>query len=176
MGKHFSYLAFFALILINFSAFAQPSVKSSAGIRASLMNGLSLGNSTSSLNFRNTVNPSESYLSCVDPQSGIMLNVTGRADHKIFITFNEVKLNITKLLSGSDVGIKSFLFTPLVQHSGCSSTCSAPTEITSGSCLDLGVDRAGFGKLYLWVGGSLNIDESQHSGNYEGMFSINIAY
>lgn len=176
MGKRFSCFIIIVFVLINISASAQISIKSSAGITASLINGISLSSSAESFKFNSADNWSSSYPHSIDPQFGIMLNVTGKADQEVLITFNEAKLSNTELFAVNGEPNTSLLFTPSVQHTSCSSTYSTPKQISSGSSLNLRKDKTGFGRLYFWIGGSLNANELQHNYKYDGTFSINITY
>ncbi|MCW8849806.1 MAG: DUF4402 domain-containing protein, partial [Melioribacteraceae bacterium] len=64
---------------------------------------------------------------------------------------------------------------PNVRHTGRRSTYTSSSILRDGRRIRLRNDN-GTGKLFIWVGGDLEVKPNQKAGDYEGTFNITVAY
>ena len=175
MGRLLKFLALAALIL-NHSALAQSTVRASSTIRASLVNGLSLGNSTGNLVFGDIILTSSGQTKAISPSSGVTFDVTGFPNKNITISFSNTSLTNNAWVTKNGGAKATVLFSPEIHHTEGSSNYTTGIAIVSGNSVKLSNNDNGIGKLYLWLGGSLTVVKAQADGDYSGSFAINIVY
>jgi len=66
-------------------------------------------------------------------------------------------------------------FASNVRHTRANSTYTNSRNLRNGRRIRLRND-SGVGKLFIWVGGDLEINPDQQPGEYEGVFNITVAY
>lgn len=169
-----------ATLLLSSYAFAQNSASATANVKISLKKGLAITNVGGDISFADVVVTSSAQAPSVAPSSGAHFLVTGHPSKAVSMTFSSVTLKNDAwvgTVSGGDELKSTMTFTPVMQHTGSASVYSdgTPATITSGNSVSL-VNVTGVGNLNLWVGGSMAIAANQLQGDYEGTFSVTVAY
>lgn len=161
-------------ILTNFTLlWGQTNSSLQNEITIQLTKGLSIKTVNGNLDFGSVVSLSTSQTLSKNPQYGVKYEVNGTSRNKVSIDYssNVVLSNYNFInQNGGSQGNLTFI-ADVVETSGYS-TFVSPKKIKSGRKIRLSSE----GKLYLWVGGEISISENQPIGNYEGTFSITIAY
>ncbi len=174
-------LLFFLTILFfsTSSIFAQLSATSSAAVKVSLKKGLTISNVGGSLDFNEVVLTGVATNPSIAPASGAQFLITGAPNKNVYLTYGDLTFdNSVWQTSNANGTLDDLKFTPDVFETGSTNAFSGaanamPSGITSAKPL---VNDAGVGKLYLWVGGSIDIAADQAGGEYAGTFSITVAY
>ncbi len=168
-------LSTIVLSLIASFAYAQSSASATATVLAQLKKGLSVSLIGGNLNFGEIILNGSPQSPSISPSSGANFRIMGHPNKNIVISFSSVTLDNTSWVSTNGGTNGTMVFSPVVKHTGSSTTYQSPTDVTSGNSYTL-VNVSGDGYLYLWVGGSLSIAANQPHGDYTGTFSITVAY
>ncbi len=166
------------LIAILFTAgiiSAQSSASATATVLAQLKKGLSITQISGNLNFGEIILNGSAQNQSILPSAGVLFRVIGHPNKSVTITFGNVNLNNNDWVSTNGGTNGTMVFTPVVKHTGSSSTYNNPNDVASGNSYNL-VNVSGDGYLYLWVGGSIAIAANQPHGDYTGTFNITVAY
>lgn len=167
-----------SIIVLSFIAslsYAQSSASATATVLAQLKKGLSISLVGGNLNFGEIILNGSPQSPSINPSSGANFRVIGHPNKNIVITFNSVTLDNNAWVSSNGGTNGTMVFSPVVKHTGSSSTYESASDVTSGNSYTL-VNVSGDGYLYLWIGGSLSIAANQPHGDYTGTFSITVAY
>ena len=165
------------LFLTAFSiAYAQDNGEATTTIHVSLINALSITSQDNSTLDYGAISLSGNQLSqIIGPESGASFLVLGHPDKDIFLSFSETTLDNT-IWSKENKGKQGTLtFVPSVVHTKDNAIFSNPTGVSSGGTYKL-TKNSSVGKLYLWVGGKIDIKKNQPEGDYTGTFTINVTY
>jgi hypothetical protein len=173
-------IGFILLIFVNSALYSQPTqtfTQASTGY-AFIVRGVALELAGSnSLNFGEiVVTPSTQNIS-ISSENGQKILATGHPGKSIFITYSpNVTLSNSSWVSqnGGTVSTLEFVSSTL-KRTGTNSNYVNPVDVISGSSVVL-PDLNGIGTVYLWVGGSITVDANKPQGDYEGTFSLSIAY
>ncbi len=168
-------LSTIVLTLIASFAYAQSSANATATVLAQLKKGLSVSLIGGNLNFGEIILNGSPQTPTIAPASGATFRVIGHPNKNVVISFNNVTLDNNAWVSSNGGSNGTMVFTPVVKHTGSSSSYNSPADVTSGNSYSL-VNVSGDGYLYLWVGGSLSIAANQPHGDYTGTFSVTVAY
>lgn len=172
------YILTIALLLITLSAVnAQNRSAASSEIKISLVRGLTMQMSANTLDFGEIVVKPVSQQNFINQENGLKYLATGHPNRNATVTYdNSVSLSNTSWVASNGGEQGSILFTTsTVQQTGSSPEYLNPSNITSGSTAAL-VNDGGTGKLYMWLGGKLDVPADQPHGVYSGAFNISIAY
>lgn len=165
---------FVLYILTNFTLlWGQTNSSLQNEIAIQLTKGLSIKAVNGNLDFGSVLSIGSEQTLSKNPQYGVKFEVTGISRTKVSIEYssNVVLSNFDYFQqNGGSQGNLSFT-ADVVETSGYS-TYVSPKNIKSGRKIRLSSE----GKLYLWVGGEISISENQPIGDYEGTFTITIAY
>lgn len=164
------------LFIIFFSSaiiYAQ-SGSASATVTANVITPITII-TTGSIDFGDIVVMPSPYEVSKSPGEGSRHEVQGNPNSSVTVSFNSVTLDNYNwvLTHGGTNGTLTFI--PEVRHTGSDPNYTNPIIVTSGGVYTL-MNVGGIGKLYLWVGGSINIQANQPVGYYTGTFTINVAY
>lgn len=162
-------------LTLSTTLFAQNSANASANVTAQLKKGLSITNFTGDLDFGEIILTGSAQTPAITPGSGVRFDVSGHPNKDVVISFANVTLNNNAWATTFSGTTGTLVFTPVVHHTGSSTTYTPGNVVTSGNPYTL-VNSSGTGLLYLWLGGSLAIQENQPQGDYEGTFTISVAY
>jgi len=161
------------LILICGSLSAQSRVNASVPIHISLVKGLSMNLLRSSLDFGEIIqNPAISKIS-KNAKDGILFEVAGNPGKNITINYSATQLTNSKWAHnfGSQQGNIDFIPSIMISST---TEMNNPLQISNGSVVNLSKENDG--KLFVSIGGDINIASSQPAGDYLGNFSLTVTY
>lgn len=165
------------LILIFFYYFhlsAQPTSISGTA-RVNMIKPLSITAINSTINFGEIILSSSAFVFNLHPSQGAIFKIEGHPNRNVVISYNYTSLSNAQWVSQYGGTVGSLNFTPNVVHTGSSSVFDLPQIVINGGSYQLQeVNRIGI--LYVWVGGSINIQANQPIGDYSGTFNITVAY
>jgi hypothetical protein len=172
------YILTFALLLITFSAAnAQNRSAAYSEIKVSLVRGLTMQAATNTLDFGEIFVKPVSQQNFINQENGLKYLATGHPNRNATVTYdNSVTLTNSSWVASNGGQQGSILFTTATaQQTGNSPEYQNPSNLTSGSTATM-VNDGGTGKLYMWLGGKLDVPADQPHGVYSGTFNISIAY
>jgi len=151
------------------------TISTQGSASANLIKPLSISSFSGEINFGEIILTGSSFIQNLSPQQGKIFRVEGHPNRLTSITFNSITLSnaVWVTINGGSLG--SLSFSPNVVHTGASAGYENPVIVYSGNSFQL-VNSGGTGLLYLWVGGSININSSQPQGDYTGTFNITVSY
>ncbi len=163
------------LIICTVSPLISQTVSTQGNASANLIKPLSITSFGGEINFGEIILTGSSFLQNLSPQQGKIFRVEGHPNRMTSITFNSVTLSNAGWVTTFGGTTGSLLFSPNVVHTAASSVYENPVAVYSGNSYQL-VNSGGTGLLYLWVGGSIDINSSQPQGDYTGTFNITVSY
>jgi hypothetical protein len=170
--------AVIALTTVSNYSFAQTTASATALVKATLVRGLTLQTSgTNTLNFGQIVVTGATQTSTITAQNGQQFLATGMPNTPVTVTYDgNVTLNNNAWVTanGGTNGTITFT-TATVKGTGNVATYTNPVDVNSGGTATL-VNTSGTGRLYLWVGGKIDVPANQPHGDYVGTFNISVAY
>lgn len=98
------------------------------------------------------------------PELGAKFVVDGSEIRDISVSYSATTL--------TNQFLDNLTFTPEVEQTGKNSTYTGAASLVSGAPVSTGDD----GKLYIWVGGSIDFGATTEEGEYQGLFSMSVAY
>lgn len=122
------------------------------------------------------VTPSSQQLN-ISNQNGQKFLVNGQEGRNVSITYpNSITISNANwvAINGGTNSTINFNANTLVS-TGVNVDYVNPVNVPSGSSINLAPLNS-VGTLYLWLGGSLNIDANKPGGVYTGTFSISVSY
>lgn len=162
-----AYLFFF--LTINSISFAQRvSQTESALASAYFLLPLSITATAGELDFGEIILTGSNFTTSINPFSGKIFIVNGQPGRDIMIGFSSSILNNNNWVSSYGGQLGSLEFNPDVRLSNNNIVLSGDTQTL--------IFSSGIGELVLNVGGSIDIQSNQPTGNYEGQFTITVAY
>ncbi len=163
------------MLFISPNIYSQAKQTGTANIRISLVKSLNLRTVQGDLDFGEIIQSSASLNMSITPNKGLLLEVNGSPGKKVYVNYSDVTLNNEQWTNsiGGEKGLMKF--SPKVEHTKANMNYSDASKISSGKAYSL-EESSGDGLLYLWVGGKINIEQSQPVGNYEGQFSVTVSY
>jgi spore coat protein U-like protein len=146
-------------------------------ISISISSSLSINKVSGDLDFGEVLSTATTQTLTKDPEFGVLFEVNGIARERITVDYsNSVVLDNHNWVSFNGSGVEDdLLFTPNVRHTGRRSTYVNSNNLRDGRRIRLRNDN-GTGKLFIWVGGDLEVKPNQKAGDYEGTFNITVAY
>ncbi len=172
-GKIFIILVF--LIGFSSSIFAQSSASLDEPVLIQILKGLSMSKVGGDLDFGEYVLTSSNATATKTPDAGVNFEVTGFPGRAVTVTYANVLLSNSAWVSANGGTNDNLTFVPNVESTLGNSTYSGASSVVSGGTVNLTND-GGIGKLYLWVGGAIDIDASTEQGDYTGTFTLTVAY
>ncbi|MCP5062523.1 MAG: DUF4402 domain-containing protein [Ignavibacteriae bacterium] len=163
-GRFISGLVF--LIILTGSIFAQSTASIDEPVSINIQQGLSMSKVAGDLEFGDYISTGSDGTVSKTPADGVNFEVLGTPG-AITVTFADATLN--------DGGANNLTFVPNVEETGGSNTYVGANTVTTGGSVNL-VDDAGEGKLYLWVGGNIDVLAATPIGAYTGTFTLSVAY
>jgi len=163
-GRFISGLVF--LIILTGSVFAQSTASLEEPVSINIQQGLSMSKVAGDLDFGDYISTGSDGTVTRTPADGVNFEVLGNPG-AITVTFADAILN--------DGGANNLTFVPNVESTAGSDTYLGATSVATGGSVDL-VDDAGEGKLYLWVGGDIDVLAATPIGAYTGTFTLSVAY
>lgn len=110
------------------------------------------------------------------PDNGVLFEVNGTPRSRVAVNYSTtVSMNNNNwvIANGGEFGNLSFV--PEVMQTGASSTYTNPRNVKEGRRIRIRNDN-GIGRLFLWIGGEIEVQPDQPNGDYEGIFNITVAY
>ena len=163
------------VLCFSTNVFSQGKQNAVANVSISLVKSLNFRTVQGNLNFGEIVQTSTSSNLSIIPGKGLLLEVNGSPGKNVFVNYSDVTLNNENWTDdkGGEKGLLTF--SPKVEHTKANMNYSDATQISSGNAYPL-EELNGDGLLYLWVGGEIDVEQSQPFGNYEGQFSVTVSY
>ena len=162
-GRFISGLVF--LIILTGSIFAQSTASLDEPVSINIQQGLSMSKVAGDLDFGDYISTGSDGTVSKTPANGVNFEVLGTPG-AITVTFADAILTD---------GTNNLTFVPNVEETAGSNTYAGATAVTTGGSVNL-VDDAGEGKLYLWVGGDIDVLAATPVGAYTGTFTLSVAY
>lgn len=171
-------------IIVLYLLFLQSFVFSQVGsstvnipISISIVSSISISRVSGDLDFGEVLSTASTQTLTRDPELGVLFEVNGISSEKIIVDYsNSVVLDNHNWVSFIGSGEEDdLLFTPNIEHTGVNSSYTNPNKLKDGKKIKL-INDNGIGKLFIWVGGDLEVNPNQKAGDYEGTFNITVAY
>ncbi|MCP5062522.1 MAG: hypothetical protein GY936_08675 [Ignavibacteriae bacterium] len=137
--------------------------------------GLSISKLGGDLNFGKYVLSTSNETINKTNEEGINFEVTGHPGRAVTINFADVTLNNNAWVTANSGTAGNLTFLPEVESTGGSNTYLEASSVTTGGSVNL-VNDVGIGKLYLWVGGNIDVTSATNQGDYVGTFTLSVAY
>lgn len=169
----FNGLKILFIIFICSGLTAQNRINASVSISVSLIKGLSLNMLKSNLDFGEIILSPMMNKITKDAKDGILFEVAGDPGKSVTINFSPIRLSNSDWAKNFGNPESQIDFIPNVFVSQ-SSDLSKTQSIFSGSAVNLSKENDG--KLYVGIGGDLNLPNNQLFGDYSGNFSLTVAY
>ena len=153
---------------------AQPvSISGTASVN--MIKPLSITAINSSINFGEIILTGSAFIYNLNPSQGAVFRIEGHPNRNVVISFSSTALSNAQWVSQNGGTVGSLNYTPYVVHTGASSVYDLPQVVTNGGSYQLqNVNQNGI--LYVWVGGTINIQVNQPIGDYTGTFNITVTY
>jgi len=168
-GKLFTFIVFLCSI-------SSAQVVSVPGVaRVNMIKPLSITSINSSINFGEIILTGSAFVYDLHPSQGAIFRIEGHPARNVVISYSSTSLSNAQWVSQYGGTVGSLNYSPNVVHTGSSSVYQSPQPVTNGGSYQLQeVNRNGI--LYIWVGGTLNIQANQPIGDYTGTFNITVTY
>ena len=171
--KHFGKLLTFIIICHSILSAQQVSVPGTA--RVNMIKPLSITAINNSINFGEIFLTGSAFIYNLHPSQGAVFRIEGHPNRNVIISFSSTSLSNAQWVSQYGGTVGSLNYTPYVVHTGASSVYDLPQVVTNGGSYQLqNVNQNGI--LYVWVGGTINIQANQPIGDYTGTFNITVTY
>jgi spore coat protein U-like protein len=168
----------FVLFLLIFHSenFCQNKFVLNTPISISLTNGVVINRISGDLDFGEALTLGSMQTLTKSPDIGVLFEVNGITDNRVTINYStSVVLNNSAWISNNGGPSGDLIFTPDVKHTGENSNYVNPKNVRNGRKIKLKNGIEG-NKLFLWVGGSVEIQVDQPRGEYQGTFNITVTY
>lgn len=147
----------------------------SATGQVNMIKPLSITSINSTINFGEIILSGSNFIKSLSPSEGAIFKIEGHPNRNVIISFNPVTLSNSEWVAQNGGTLGTLNFEANVVHTGANSSYQSPVSVQNGNSYQL-VNSSGIGILYLWVGGSINIQANQPVGDYQGIFSIMVSY
>ncbi len=162
---------FFLFILCGFSV-AQSSANASAGIKIRLIKGLNIKTEKGNLDFGEIILPAQNKMLIKSPDKGLRFTLKGQPEKSVMFTFQKA---ILKRIQENKRLDNVLQFKPLIVRTNEKTNFFEPTPILNGQFYKL-QNQKGEGRMYIWVGGKLKLTDNPIPGDYQGTFTLSVAY
>ncbi len=147
---------------------SQENTSTSGEASVNLIVPLSIKSSIGDLDFGEIILTGLPIVETILPRNGKKFVITGQLGRIVTIIFNDVVLDNSQSSLNLNGTFGELFFQPTI-------ITSDRVAISNGRSIFLKPDGL-IGKIELLVGGSINIDEDQPIGDYEGLFTLSVAY
>ncbi len=163
-------------LMTNICLVAQSRSEANTNIKIDLRSGLVINQVNGNLDFGEVISTSSSRTLTINPEFGVLFEVNGEARRRITVNYSSnVLLDNSSWLNSNNGNSDDITFTSNVRHTRGRNTYRFSRRLRNGRTIRLRrVD--GIGKLFIWVGGKLEVKANQEVGDYEGTFNITVAY
>jgi len=151
-----------------YNLFSQGNSSSSARATANLIVPLSIKAGKGDLDFGEIILTGLPIAETILPPNGKEFIVSGQKGRLVTVMFDKVKLNNSRWLNNTKSVYGELYFIPKM-------LTSDGVAISSGKSILLKPNNL-IGEVKLFVGGTINIEATQTIGDYEGLFTISVAY
>ncbi len=169
-------IVFFVLTIFSTSLFAQSSASLDEPVLISILKGLSMTKVGGDLDFGEYVITNNAQTITKTPDAGVNFEVTGFPGRAVTVTYANVTMDNNAWVAANGGTNGNLTFVPNVESTGGNNTYSGAANVISGGSVNLSNDGSGLGKLYLWVGGSIDVATTTEQGDYTGTFTLTVAY
>ena len=174
-------LSVFLLVtfIVTSSIYAQSSASSNVTVNASLVKGITVNQIDASIDFAELVLTGSATSQTIDPDAstGANLEIVSHPNRGVTVSFSNVTLSNSTWATPLGATTGTMTFVPDIEHTSNESVYAdgTPVTVSSGSSYTA-ANTSGSGYLYLWIGGSISISETQAPGDYTGTLTVNVAY
>jgi len=168
-------LALVLIMSLSSTIFAQSFASEDEPVLVQLKKGLSMTKVGGDLDFGEYIITTSDETLTKTNEDGVNFEVIGHADRAITVTFADVTLNNDDWVGANGGTSDNLTFFPYVEATGSNNVYAGAYSIESGGSVNLENDN-GIGKLYLWVGGDIEVSTTTNSGDYIGNFTLSVAY
>jgi len=172
IGKVITFLLL-SYILITSIALGQGS-NATANVSVTIVKALQISQIQGDLDFGELVLGGVSTTLNRTPDQGILFAVNGSAGRDVVVDYQNTILN-NQSDTPENPANNSIKFVPRIKTTFANSSYSNAKPVLSGNSYQL-ENKDGYGLLYLWVGGEMDIDYELSSGDYSGEFSVSVSY
>lgn len=163
------------LMMLGSSIYAQSFASLDEPVLIQLKKGLSLSKVNGDLDFGEYILTTSNETLNKTSEEGVNFEVTGHPNRAITVNFADVTLNNSAWVGVNGGTNGNLTFLPDVESTGSSSTYTGASTVITGGSVNL-VNDGGIGKLYLWVGGDIDVATTTNQGDYVGTFTLSVAY
>ena len=155
---------------------ASTQIQSTATVNSPLT-----GTTSSSLSFGVIPRGESTAVDPHSPDAGALF-FSGDSEDEIVVTLPHEVLLTSSSGDGGSMAVELDLQQVLVNEADEQGSSSVVDFSSGSSAVRLGDDKKsddvedGLGRLYLWIGGSLQPSSAQQRGNYEGTFTVQATY
>jgi hypothetical protein len=165
----------FVLIFLGYFHLSAQTSSISGTARVIMIKPLSITAINNTINFGEIILSGSAFVYNLHPSQGAIFKIEGHPNRNVVISYYYTSLSNAQWVSQNGGIVGSLNFAPNVVHTGSSSVFDLPQIVVNGGSYQLQeVNRIGI--LYVWVGGSLNIQANQPIGDYSGTFNITVTY
>lgn len=170
MKKVFFFLFF---LFLNFVLISQKN--SECLVKINIIKPLNVSLLQNNLDFGEIILSSQNQVLTKSEQEGAKFLISGHPGKPIFIAFNAAILSNSISVQEYGFDEDQLVFIPSIISSGTNSNFSNTKKINSGDSEILNNDN-GIGKIYLWMGGEINVSPANAPGVYLGDFVLTVEY
>lgn len=163
------------ILLFNFLQLSAQLSSISGTARVNMIKPLSITAINNSINFGEIILSGSAFVYSLHPSQGAIFKIEGHPNRNVVISYTYSLLSNAQWVAQYGGTVGSLSFTPKVIHTGSISVYDLPEPVINGGSYQLPEENR-IGILYVWVGGSLNIQANQPVGDYTGTFNITVTY
>ncbi len=162
-------------IFLGTSLFAQSSASLNEPVLIQLKKGLSMTKVGGDLDFGEYIVTTSNATISKTNEDGVNFAITGHPNRAVTVNFADVTLNNNVWVGSNGGTADNLTFSPDVETTAGNSSYAGASSLASGGSVNLANDN-GVGKLYLWVGGDIDVSPTTNQGDYVGTFTLSVAY
>ncbi|MGB9664805.1 MAG: hypothetical protein ACPL25_07810, partial [Ignavibacteria bacterium] len=156
------------LSVLVLDTMGQSNEQANVQVQASLKKGITINVESNVLDFGEILLSNSQQTINKPPEQGLKFRIVSHPDKPVLIDFNNIILVNNNYQNGP-------IFIPRIVHTGLNSGYVNPVEVQPGIYYQP-ENQEGEGILNIWVGGTLEINQSVLHGDYTGIMEITIAY
>jgi hypothetical protein len=166
-----------AYFIFNGIIFAQGYFKSSANIKAKLINGPMFSIVKGDFDFNENLRSAKDEIK-IEPSDGILLQISCYNRGNMIISYGDSEIHKIKTekekINSPEIAENIMVFQPAIEKTNKLVNENA-VEIPNGSTFNLEGEKSN-GIVNLWIGRSLNFSDSLKIGFYSGTFAVSLIY
>lgn len=163
------------VLVFSYNFLISQQYGNSAIAKVNMIKPLSITSINSTIDFGEIILSGSNFIKSLNPSEGAIFKIEGHPNRNVIISFNQLTLSNSEWVSQNGGTLGTLNFEADVVHTGANPSYQSPVSVQNGNSYQL-INSSGIGILYLWVGGSLNIQANQPIGDYQGTFNIMVSY